>query len=251
MTTTPPTRRLSTAATLAVVALGGLAGPRAPAAGAAGAPAPCAGGPPTEARSWRAFVPAGTPLRAGVAVPGPPAPITLLDRWLMVLDRRRDGQGRCFVEVRVPGRPNTAHAWVATARVTVTPTRWRIEVSRAARRATLLHGGRAVARWRVVVGKPATPTPAGLFALQASYRTSPGSFEGTWILALTAHSDVLRTFDGGDGQVALHGRGGASLADPLGTAASHGCVRFDNRAIGSIVRRIGRARLPGVPVAIR
>ena len=108
-----------------------------------------------------------------------------------------------------------------------------------------------MARWKVVVGKPSTPTPTGLFAIQASYRTPAASFEGRWILSLTAHSDVLSSFDGGDGQVALHGRGGASLVDPLGTAASHGCVRFDNRAIGTIVRRIGRARLPGVPVAIR
>jgi hypothetical protein len=102
----------------------------------------------------------------------------------------------------------------------------------------------------VVVGTPATPTPPGLFAIQASYRSPPGSFYGARILALTAHSDVLATFDGRDGRVALHGRGGASLTDPLGTAASHGCVRFDDRAIDAIVHRIGRAALPGVPVAI-
>ncbi|MBF6620308.1 MAG: L,D-transpeptidase [Patulibacter sp.] len=70
-------------------------------------------------------------------------------------------------------------------------------------------------------------------------------------MTLTAHSNALATYDGGDGQVALHGRGGAALVDRLGTAASHGCVRFDNRAIGAIVRRVGRSRLPGVPVAIR
>jgi len=29
----------------------------------------------------------------------------------------------------------------------------------------------------------------------------------------------LATYDGGDGRVALHGRGGASLLDPLGSAA--------------------------------
>jgi hypothetical protein len=39
----------------------------------------------------------------------------------------------------------------------------------------------------------------------ATYRSPPGSFYGAWILALTAHSDVLATVDGGDGRVALHG----------------------------------------------
>src|SRR2546421_616713 len=81
------------------------------------------------------------------------------------------------------------------------------------------------------------PRPGGLFATQDSSRSPAGSFEGSWILTLTAHSQVLNHFDGG---VALHGRGGASLGDPLGMAASHGCIRFDNGAIGEIVRRIGR-----------
>jgi hypothetical protein len=147
-------------------------------------------------------------------------------------------------------RPNGAAGWVTGARVRLKRTGWRIEVSRAQRRLTLRRSGRAVARWSVVVGKPSTPTPGGLFAIQRSYRSPPGSFEGAWILALTAHSNALRHCDGGDGLVALRGRGGASLGDPLGSAASDGCIRLDNHAIGDIVRRIGRAHLPGVPVKV-
>ena len=70
------------------------------------------------------------------------------------------------------------------------------------------------------------------------------------MLPLTAHSEVLKTYDGGDGRVALHGRGGASLSAPLGSAASHGCVRLANDDIARLVRRIGRAGLPGTPVRI-
>ncbi len=44
-------------------------------------------------------------------------------------------------------------------------------------------------------------------------------------LQLTAHSEVLQAFDGGDGRVALHGMNGP-LRAPLGTARSHGCVRL-------------------------
>jgi hypothetical protein len=77
------------------------------------------------------------------------------------------------------------------------------------------------------------------------------SFDGAWVVALTAESNFLHRFDGGPGRIGLHGRGGASLLDPLGSARSHGCVRFANAAIGWIVARIGAPNLPGVPVVIR
>jgi lipoprotein-anchoring transpeptidase ErfK/SrfK len=54
-------------------------------------------------------------------------------------------------------------------------------------------------------------------------------------------------FDGGPGRVAIHGRGGASLLDPLGTARSHGCVRVAN----ALVRWMARTLQPGTPVTIR
>jgi hypothetical protein len=88
------------------------------------------------------------------------------------------------------------------------------------------------------------------FALMDAYANDPDDFLGRWVLTLTAHSDVLRRYDGGDGRVALHGRGGESLRDPLGSAASHGCIRISNAAIASIVRRIGVAAIPGTPVMI-
>lgn len=106
-------------------------------------------------------------------------------------------------------------------------------------------------RIRVVVGAAATPTPRGLFSIVATWRWNPDDFLGSWILPLTAHSHVLQEFGNGDGRVGIHGRGGASLLDPLGSSRSHGCVRLSNPAIESIVRKVGRRKLPGVPVLIR
>lgn len=102
----------------------------------------------------------------------------------------------------------------------------------------------------MVVGKPSTPTPAGLFSILGVWRGDPAEFSGAWILTLTAHSDVLRQFEGGNGRVAIHGRGGAGLLDPLGSAASHGCIRLANRAIESLVRIVGITELAGVPVEV-
>lgn len=251
---TASTRRRATTVVGAAAGLLCLAGPAVGAKAPAGAAVPavsCVGDRPTASSSWRAFVPAGTPLRPRPGASGRGAPASAVDRWLLVLGHDRDADGRCLVRVRLPSRPNTARAWVALDRVRLRRTGWRIEVSRGRRTATVLHGGRTVGRWRVVVGAPATPTPVGTFAIVGSYRPPAGDFYGSWILSLTAHSNALERYDGGDGRAALHGRGGASLRDPLGSARSHGCVRLENRAISAIVRRIGRPRLPGVPVIIR
>jgi len=168
---------------------------------------------------------------------------------LLVLGAR-ERRGRCLVRVRVPTRPNTATAWLDGERVVLTSTRWRIAVHTASRRLDVLRSGRLFRRIPVVVGAPGTPTPRGLFAIADVSKWHPGEFVGAWVLTLTAHSDVLRRFDGGDGRVALHGRGGASLLEPLGAAASHGCVRLANTDISWLVRTIGQARLPGTPVVV-
>jgi lipoprotein-anchoring transpeptidase ErfK/SrfK len=155
-----------------------------------------------------------------------------------------------MVDVRLPSRPNDAAGWIESQSVVLEPTPWRITVSTSARTLTLTRSGRRVLQVQVVVGTPSTPTPAGLFAIAQAVPSDPNAFVGSWVLALTAHSDLLQHFDGGDGTVGIHGRGGASLLDPLGSAASHGCIRLANDAIDALVRRIGRSDLVGTPVEV-
>jgi hypothetical protein len=169
--------------------------------------------------------------------------------WVLVLGAHNT-DGRCWLEVRLPWRPNNAVGWVRAMHLQLWPTRWRLLVSLAARTVTLYRGGIAVYRARVVIGAQRAPTPRGLFAITSVWRSPPTSFLGSYVLPLTAHSEALPHFDGGDGQVALHGRGGASLLDPLGSASSHGCVRLANGAIDEIVHLIGQSQLPGTPVLI-
>lgn len=66
-------------------------------------------------------------------------------------------------------------------------------------------------------------------------------------VSLRANSDVLDNFGGGTGRVALHGRSGASLRDPLGSARSHGCVRMNNDVIRWLAGRVPA----GTPVRVR
>jgi lipoprotein-anchoring transpeptidase ErfK/SrfK len=170
--------------------------------------------------------------------------------WLLVVSRPRVADGLCWVPVRLPWRPNDAVGWVNADDVVLRSTPWRIEVSTTQRKLTLFRAGRVAGTVSVVVGKPSTPTPRGLFAIVWALPWNPNDFLGSWVLELTAHSDVLRQFDGGDGTVGIHGRGGASLLDPLGSAASHGCVRLANEAIDWLVRTVGPSQLPGTPVRI-
>jgi lipoprotein-anchoring transpeptidase ErfK/SrfK len=115
-------------------------------------------------------------------------------------------------------------AWVTRKKVID----WRVTVDLSSRRATITRGGQVVRRFRVVVGAPSTPTPRGRFFVIDHLRLHNSWSRGAWALALSAYSNVLRNFDGGQGQVAMHAKG--SLSNPLGTAASHGCVRFANSA---------------------
>jgi lipoprotein-anchoring transpeptidase ErfK/SrfK len=105
-----------------------------------------------------------------------------------------------------------------------------------------------VRRFPAVVGAPGTPTPRGLAAIyERNRQPDPGGFLGPWSLALTAMSDALESFGGGPGRVAIHGREGASLSDPLGSARSHGCIRITSRAVSWLARHAP----PGTPVRIR
>jgi lipoprotein-anchoring transpeptidase ErfK/SrfK len=168
-----------------------------------------------------------------------------------VLRAARDPRGRCWLRVRLPSRPNDAAGWVHAGRVLLRRTRWRIVIATDARTIAVFHGGDLRRRFSVVVGAAPTPTPRGLFSVVGVWPWSPADFLGSYVLPLTAHSHVLQEFGGGDGRVGIHGRGGASLLDPLGSARSHGCIRLANDAIEWIVGKVGTRRLPGIPVRVR
>ena len=165
---------------------------------------------------------------------------------LLVLDRR-PALGREWLRVLLPVRPNGTTGWIEAAVARLSTSRFRIVISTERRTVEGFDEDRRIGSFRAVVGAPGTPTPHGFFAVAERIPlANPGGFYGTWMLTLTAHSNVLDTFDGGDGRVAIHGRGGSSLEDPLGSASSHGCIRLDNSAIDWLAR----IAAPGTPVVV-
>jgi lipoprotein-anchoring transpeptidase ErfK/SrfK len=169
-------------------------------------------------------------------------PLTRVRTVLPLLGRA--GRDDAWLRVRLPGRPNGHAGWIYSGRTRSTSTPWRILVSLSARRVIVFRDGRVVRRFAAIVGKPSTPTPRGSFFVEEAVRLSPGASGAPFALATSARSDALREFDGGPGQIALHGTG--NLSGALGTAVSHGCVRVAPHAIAWLASRIGA----GVPVSI-
>jgi lipoprotein-anchoring transpeptidase ErfK/SrfK len=253
--------RLGVVAGLAVLAIGGAGSAVATAATASGdkpairpataTAAPAAMAPATRPASSQALV---VLLGDHVARHAPNAdggrieavaarrPLTRSRTVLPVLGH--GGRDDTWLRVRLPGRPNGHTGWISAARTRSTSTPWRIVVSLASRRVIVSREGRVVRRFPAIVGKASTPTPRGTFFVEEALRLSPSAPGAPFALATSARSNVLQEFDGGPGQIALHGTD--HLTGTLGTAASHGCVRLAPRAIAWLASRIGA----GVPVSI-
>lgn len=167
------------------------------------------------------------------------APITEGQTVLPILGRR----GR-WLRVELPGRPNGHTGWISDASTTRSSTVWQLVVDPALRRVMVYRSGRLVRSFPAVVGKPGTPTPAGRFFVEESVALRPGDVGAPFALALSARSEVLQEFDGGPGQIALHGLD--NVGGTLGTASSHGCVRLADAAMRWLVYHVA----PGAPVTI-
>ena len=163
---------------------------------------------------------------------------------LLVLDARVVGD-RAYVKVLLKRMPAGSTGWIRADRVDLKRTDRRVVVDLSDRTVTLLERGRKVFRARVVVGAKATPTPTGLFAADAPVDLPGGNELGRRILAITAYSRALARYQGGIPQIAFHEY--EQLGAPLGTAASHGCVRMARATLAKLRREVPR----GTPVQIR
>lgn len=171
-------------------------------------------------------------------------PITDERTVLPVIGHRSGNDGSAWLHVVLPGRPNGHTGWIKQRGTSRSTTVWHLVVDTATRRVTVYREGRAVRVFKAVVGKPATPTPHGEFFVEEVIQLSAADPGAPYALALSARSNVLQEFEGGPGQIALHGL--MNVGGVLGSAASHGCVRLANDAMRWLVIRIS----PGVPVTI-
>jgi L,D-transpeptidase catalytic domain len=171
-------------------------------------------------------------------------PITGERTTLPVIGHATASNGDAWLEVLLPGRPDGAIGWILARGTRALTTRWHLVVDLTTRRVSVYRDGHRIRVFRAVVGKQSTPTPTGQFFVQETLTMAPGEPGGPYALALSARSNVLREFEGGPGQIAVHGRD--DLGGTLGAAESHGCMRLATASIDWLAARIG----PGVPVSI-
>lgn len=151
--------------------------------------------------------------------------------------------GRRWVKIRIPRRPNGQTGWVrreALGRYRVITTS--LIVDRKALRVTLYRDGRRLMSFPVGVGKSRTPTPGGRFWVREKLTYKPDPLYGNRALGTSAYAPKLEDWPLG-GVIGIHGTGQPEL---IPGRPSNGCIRMRNADIS----RLYRAVPVGTPVRI-
>jgi len=160
---------------------------------------------------------------------------------LVVVEGPSDGWAR----VLLPGRPNGAEGWVRTDEMVAFVVEGRVLIDISDRTLSYVVGDNEVISTPVGVGSEANPTPTGKFFVTDSVALAdPTSPWGPHALGLSARSDTVTEFNGGDGIIGIHG---TNNPRSIGHAVSLGCVRVANE----IITRLHEVIAIGTPVEIR
>lgn len=213
--------------------------------------------PPTTAPSWPGFdtttmdstlVVTGGNIAIyhspGADVPAMTLPATTIlgtPTVLAVVDQPEEG----WVEVMLPMRPNGSTGYVPMDEVEVFLVDGEIVIDLGDRELIYYQDGMEMLRTQVAVGRPAYPTPIGLFFVTDTVTVSdPTGPWGPHALGLSARSDTITEYNGGDGIIGIHGTNNPSS---IGKAESLGCIRLSNEMITRL-----HSMVPiGTPVEIR
>ena len=139
-------------------------------------------------------------------------------------------------KVRVPTRPNGAVGWVRDNDVELKVDPYDLRVSLRRHALSVYDGGRLIRTFPVGVGTRCAPTPPGRFFLtELLIAANPTGPYGPYAYGTSAFSDVFSEFEGGPGQIGVHGTNDPSS---IGRNVSNGCIRLrvqDIRALAHMV----------------
>jgi len=186
--------------------------------------------------------------------PSAPAPSkTLPNPWLLnneadkqipqvflVERQRKDG----WVKVLLAERPNGSTGWVHASDVQLTPNPYHLKVALGDHKITVFQGTTSTYQGPVAIGASDTPTPPGKYYTRVLIQApDPNTVYGPFAYGLSAHSDTLTEYNGGDAEVGVHGNNDPSV---LGKSITHGCIRMDNDQI----TKLSKVLPLGTPVEI-
>lgn len=160
---------------------------------------------------------------------------------LMVVEGPSEGWAR----VLLPGRPNGAEGWVRTDEMVAFVIEGRVVIDLSDRTLSYLVGDTEIITTPVGVGSESHPTPIGkFFVTDRVAMADPTSPWGPHALGLSARSDTVTEYNGGDGIIGIHG---TDNPWSIGRAMSLGCLRVDN----DVITRLHEVVAIGTPVEIR
>ncbi len=151
-----------------------------------------------------------------------------------------------WMEVYLPTRPNFSTGWIQRSDVDVTGHDNRIEVSLGAFNLKFYKGDELVMDVPIAVAMEDKPTPGGTYYTTELLKPpDPNGIYGPYAFGLSGHSDVVTTFNGGEGQLGIHG---TNQPEKIGSQVSHGCIRMLNEDITTLAESVDT--IYGVPVQV-
>jgi hypothetical protein len=137
-----------------------------------------------------------------------------------------------WVEVMLPVRPNGSTGWARAQDFDFYVVDSEIVVDLGDRRLRYLVDGVEVLTTEIGIGSKYNQTPVGeYFVTDSVTLANPNSPWGPHALGLSARSDTITEFNGGDGIIGIHGTNNPSS---IGGNISLGCVRLPNDMIAAL-----------------
>jgi lipoprotein-anchoring transpeptidase ErfK/SrfK len=149
-----------------------------------------------------------------------------------------------WAEVMLPVRPNDVTGWVDTSELSLYVVDGKLVVDLSERSLTYFEDGEEVVETTVAIGTDRNPTPTGSFYVTDNVTLAdPNSPWGPHAFGLSARSDTITEYNGGDGIIGIHG---TNRPSSIGQAASLGCIRLPN----DVITRLHELVAIGTPVEI-
>ena len=142
-----------------------------------------------------------------------------------------------WLEVREAQRPNGSTAWIPSDAATLSTTPYAMVLDLCTAHLLVFQGGQEIFDFPAGIGTPGDPTVTGDYFV-AMIAPPPGPGYGPFVLATSAHSDTIRSWEGqGDAIVGIHGPITAyddRLIGTSGAAISHGCIRLHDSDLAKL-----------------
>ena len=138
--------------------------------------------------------------------------------------------------VRIPARPNGSTGWIRSSDVDIAITEYKLRISTSKHLLWVYRLNSLKRTIKVGLGRPSAPTPRGKFYLTELLQSpNPRGAYGPYAYGTSAYSNVYTEFEGGNGQIGMHGTNDPSS---IGRNVSHGCIRMSVTDITWLARRV-------------